>query len=31
MTTTPNTLREIVDLPDEGIALSDGTRLSARI
>jgi len=26
-----NTLRDIEDLPDEGITLSDGTRLSARI
>ncbi|NRB01792.1 MAG: CocE/NonD family hydrolase [Rhodobacteraceae bacterium] len=29
--TQTNTLRDIVDLPDEGITLSDGTRLSARI
>jgi putative CocE/NonD family hydrolase len=29
--TTPNTLREIEELPDFGITLSDGCRLSARI
>lgn len=29
--TTPNTLREIEELPDVGITLSDGCRLSARI
>jgi putative CocE/NonD family hydrolase len=31
MTHTPNTLREIEDLPDMGITLSDGCRLSARV
>jgi len=29
--TTPNTLREIEELPDLGITLSDGCRLSARV
>ena len=31
MTQTQNTLREIEDLPDVGITLSDGCRLSARV
>lgn len=31
MTDRPNTLREIEELPDIGITLSDGTRLSARV
>ncbi len=31
MTHVPNTLRQIEDLPDVGITLSDGTRLSARV
>ncbi|HID67971.1 MAG TPA: CocE/NonD family hydrolase, partial [Roseibacterium sp.] len=31
MTTNPNTLRKIEELPDMGLVMSDGTRLSARV
>ncbi|MCV6586000.1 MAG: CocE/NonD family hydrolase [Marinibacterium sp.] len=31
MTTRPNALRDIIEIPDQIIPLSDGTRLSARI